>query len=102
MKIYFLSSRPCALTVGGAYFGVTDTFERFAELSLKDNLYAQFSPQGALPIGVFLTEKLRTEPPENCEVYLLKDGAAIYAKDFPPADFTSNTAVRDRGNWQDV
>lgn len=88
MKIYFLSSRPCALSLNGAFFGVTDKFERYAEISLKDNIYAQFSPQGGLPIGCFLTENLRFSPPENFEVYLLKDGIALYARDFPPTDFT--------------
>ena len=38
MKIYFLSSQPCALIIGGAYFGRTGDFERFAEISLQDNL----------------------------------------------------------------
>ena len=88
MKIYFLSSRLCALTLNGAFFGVTDAFERYAEIALTDNVYAQFSPQGGLPIGCFLNENLRFTPPEGFEVYLLKDGIALYARDFPPVDFT--------------
>lgn len=88
MKIYFLSSTPCALTLNGVFFGITDSFERSAELPLSDKLYARFSPEGALPLGFFITEKLLTEPPQGCEVYLLRDGVAIYACDFPPADFS--------------
>ena len=88
MKIYFLSSQPCALTVNGCYFGLCDTFERFAELSFKDENYILFQPQGAGAIGFFLTEEIRFSPPIGCEVYLLADGIAIYAKDFPPIDFT--------------
>ena len=68
MKIYFLSSRPCALMLGGVFFGMTDTFERFAEIEPKDNVFAEFIPEGALPVGFFITEKLRFSPPEQ-DVY---------------------------------
>ena len=88
MKIYFLSSQPCALSVGGCYFGLCDQFERFAELSLKDEHYILFQPQGAGALGFFLTENIRFTPPQGCEVYLLPDGIAVYARDFPPVDFT--------------
>lgn len=88
MKIYFLSSKPCALTINDAYFGMTDRFERFAEISLKDELFIRFTPENAQPIGFFLTENVRFTPPTGCEVYLLPDALAIYARDFPPSDLT--------------
>jgi len=88
MKIYFLSSRPCALTLNGAYFGLTNTFEKFAEVSPKDNLLAEFLPENASPIRFFINETLRFSPPDGCEVYLLKDGVAVFAKDFPPNHFS--------------
>lgn len=88
MKIYFLSSLPATLTLNEAYFGFTDTFERFAEISLKDNIFVRFTPQNALPISFFLTEDIRFTPPNGVEVYLLRDGIALYARDFPPSDFT--------------
>ncbi len=88
MKVYFLSSLPCCLTLNGAYFGVTDKFERFAEVALTDRIYAQFSPANAQPIGCFLSQELRFVPPEGFEVYLLPDGIALYARDFPPRDLT--------------
>ncbi len=96
MKIYFLSSTPCALTLNGVFYGVTDTFERSAELSLADNIYAQFSPQGKQPIGFFIDETLPTTPPDGCEVYILRDGIAVYACDFPPSDFTLRPIVQKR------
>ena len=96
MKIYFLSSRPCALMVNGAYFGLTDRFERFAELSLKDGLYISFMPENAQPLGFFLTENIRFQPPIGFEVYLLKDGVAVYARDFPPSDFVLKTIAQAR------
>lgn len=83
MKIRFLSAVPCALSIGGAYCGITDTFDRYADIRLKDNLFACFSPQNALPLGFFLNESLFFSPPEGVEVYLLRDGASVYAKDFP-------------------
>lgn len=88
MKIYFLSSLPATLTLNETYFGFTDNFERFAEISLKDNIFVRFTPQNALPISFFLTEDIRFTPPKGVEVYLLRDGIALYARDFPPSDFT--------------
>ena len=96
MKVYFLSSQPCALTIGDAYFGLTDRFERFAEISLKDRVLVRFTPEGALPIAFFLTENIRFTPPSGCEVYLLSDGLAIYARDFPPTDFSLQVLLQKR------
>ena len=96
MKIYFLSSRPCALTINGAYFGITDRFEKFADISPKDNLFAEFLPEGALPIRFFINESLRCSPPDGCEVYLVKDGIAVYAKHFPPTDFSLRPILQER------
>ncbi len=88
MKIYFLSSRPCALSVGGAYFGITDRFERFATIALSDNLPITFTPENALPLSFFLNDRIRFQAPVGVEVYLFKDAIALYARDFPPCDFT--------------
>ncbi len=96
MKIYFLSSRPCALMLGGVLFGMTDGFERFAEIEPKDNVFAEFIPEGALPVGFFITEKLRFSPPDHCEVYILKDGIAVFAKSFPPSDFSLKLVAQQR------
>lgn len=88
MKIYFLSSQPCALFVAGAYFGRTGDFERYAELSLKDGLPVQFVPEGAHPLACFLKETLPVQPPDGTEVYLLPDGIALRACRFAPVDLT--------------
>ncbi|MBR2442104.1 MAG: hypothetical protein IKB20_03465 [Clostridia bacterium] len=84
MKIYFLSAIPCALTLNGVYFGLTDRFERFAEIHLADKIFAEFIPENAQPIRFFITERLPSVPPQGCEVYLLPDGLAVFARDFPP------------------
>ena len=78
MKVYFLSSKPCILTLNGAYFGLTDTFERYAEISPKDNLFAEFTPESGQPIRFFLNENIRLNPPDRCEIYLLKDALAVW------------------------
>jgi hypothetical protein len=96
MKVYFLSSEPCALTLNDVYFSVTDSFERFIEVCPKDNIYARFSPQGKLPIGFFITENLRFSPPDGCDVYLLKDGIAVYAHDFYSADPSMHLITQKR------
>ena len=86
MKFYFLSAQPCALFLNGVYFGMTDAFERFADVAPKDNVFVQFIPQKGAPVKFFITESLRFQAPDGCEVYLLDDGAAVYAYDFPPED----------------
>ena len=98
MKIYFLSSTPCALFLNGAYFGLTDLFERFLDVQPKDEIFAEFIPEHALPIRFFITENLRFSPPDGCEVYLLKDGIAVYAKDFPPRDLALQVLSQARQN----
>lgn len=84
------------LTLNGAFFGATDKFERFADICLTDRIFAKFTPEGRLPIGFFITEELLSTPPIGCEVYLLRDGVAIYARDFPPADFTLHPIAQQR------
>ena len=96
MRIYFLASMPCALYIGGAYFGVVSSFERFADIPLADNLPVQFVPENALPVSFFLSEGIRFSPPERCEVYLVEDGIALYAKDFQPVDFTLRPITQNR------
>ena len=96
MKVYFLSSIPCALRVNNLFFGTTNLFERFAELSLKDGLFIEFVPEGKQAVSFFLTEQIRFAPPKGCEVYLLKDGLAIYARNFPPSDFTLRVIAQAR------
>ena len=96
MKIYFLSSMPCELTLNGVFFGITDNFERFAEINLSDRVFAKFTPEGKLPIGFFITEELLSAPPLGCEVYIIKEGVAVFARDFPPADFTLRPIAQER------
>lgn len=86
MKIYFLSSEPCILRLGGVYFGCVDTFERFARVNLSDGVFAEFIPENALPITFFITEELLRTSPCGCETYILRDAIAIYTRDFAPVD----------------
>ena len=96
MKVRFLSSVPCCLCVDGKYLGVTDTFDRYDDVKLKDNLFACFTPQNALPLGVFLNERLFFSPPEGVEAYLLRDGAAVFARDFPPRSPDTHIVAQER------
>ena len=96
MKIYFLSAQPCALKLNGVYFGTTDRYERFVEVSLQDRIFVEFTPENALPIGFFLTESLRFSPPDGCNVYILADGIAVYAWGFPPKDFSLHVIAQTR------
>ena len=96
MKLYFLSSTPCILRVGGAYFGQVGDFEKFAEITLKDNLFAEFIPQNALPVCFFLNEDLLFSPPKGVELYLTEHGAAIFVREFPPNDFSLKLIAQNR------
>ena len=96
MKIYFLSARPCALTLNKLYFGITDKFERYAEVNLADGVFAEFCAAGCLPLSFFITEELPNRPPDGCEVYRLHDGIAIYAVGFIPTDLTLRPIAQER------
>lgn len=96
MKVYFLSSQPCMLSLNGTFYGTTDDFERFAEINLSDHIFVKFSPEGAHPVSFFLTEEILTTPPNGCEVYLLKGGIAIRAYDFAPIDCTLQPITQKR------
>lgn len=96
MKVYFLSSIPCALRVNGLHFGCTDRFERFADVCLSDELFVEFLSEKRGTISFFLTERIRFSPPKGCAVYLLEDAIAVYARDFPPTDFTLRVHAQER------
>ena len=96
MRVYFLSAMPCALRLNGLYYGITDRFERYAEICLADKVYAEFSAEGNLPVGFFITEEITEKPPLGCEVYLLKEGVAVYACDFTSTDFSLRPVTQAR------
>ncbi len=96
MKIYFLSARTCALSLNGVYFGLTDRFERFAEIDLADNVFAEFLPENAQPIRFFINDRLPFVPPAGCEVYLLPDGLAVFARDFIENDRALRVIAQER------
>ena len=86
MRVYFLSSRPCALKINGVYLGVTDGFERYCELSSRDGALCEFVPLSGrhAPISFLFDDELLHTPPRGACVCLLPQGAAIYAYDFLP------------------
>ena len=96
MRIYFLSSQPAALYVGGAYFGKTHNFERFAEISLSDNLPVRFEAEGAVPLTFFLHERIPLSPPSGVDVYRLPTGLALFAHGFTPIDQTLTVVAQQR------
>ncbi len=96
MKIYFLSSIPCALSVNGAYFGITDLFPRHANAFLKDKLFITFTPENACPISFFLDENILFHAPSGVEVYRAPSFIALYAFGFSSLDFTLRTHAQLR------
>lgn len=86
MRIYFLSSQPAALYVGGVYFGQVFDFERYAELSLRDGIPVRLECEGMHPLHFFLDEKLPLRPPKGVSVYRLPEGLALHCDGFVPTD----------------
>lgn len=96
MKIYFLSSLPCALSINGAYFGITDLFPRHANAFLKDKLFITFTPENATPISFFLDENILFHAPNGVEVYRAPSFLVLYAFGFSSLDFTLRTHAQLR------
>ena len=44
MRVYFLSERPAALKLNGAYMGLIDSFEKFVEMGEGQKLLAEAVP----------------------------------------------------------
>lgn len=83
MKIYFLSSLPCALKIDGEYVGKTDGFERYLNLHLRDGHFIEFVPQGNyLSTAFFLTEDILFHPPEGVKLGHAPYVLIIYANEF--------------------
>ncbi|MBQ2740497.1 MAG: hypothetical protein IJF39_02615 [Clostridia bacterium] len=96
MRIYFLSSQPAALYVGGVYFGQAHDFERYAEISLQDGLPVRLEAEGMHPITFFLDERLPLQPPTGVSVYRLSDGLALYCDGFQSTDDTLRLIAQAR------
>ena len=86
MVIYFVSAEPAALKLNGVYAGPLNGFERCADINLKDNVFAEVCPEGGLPAGFFINEKLLSSPPEFMDVYLLGGEALVALRSFKSAD----------------
>lgn len=87
MRVYFLSEKPCGLTVSGIYLGLIDGFERSAELSPADELFLECRPQGEyLPVSFRFDEEFLCSPPPQVSLYFTERSVAVYISDFVPAD----------------
>ncbi|MDE7380402.1 MAG: hypothetical protein K2N14_05045 [Clostridia bacterium] len=79
MRIYFLSERPAALKLDGAYLGLIDGFEKFVDVDPNAKILVEVLPDGnALPISFFIDRKFFENPPEFADVYLCGEDAVIY------------------------
>ena len=96
MRIYFLSSQTAALYIGGAYFGQTHDFERYAEIYLQDSLPVRWEAEGMHPVTFFLDERLPLQPPTGVSVYRLQNGLALYCDGFQSTDDTLRVITQQR------
>lgn len=97
MRMYFLSEKPCGLKIGGAYLGLVDGFERFAELDLAAAPLCEFLPlQAFQPVRFCLDETFLHAPPEQARVYYTEQGVAVYACGFLRADQSLKVLWQER------
>lgn len=95
--MYFLAERTCALTVGGAYLGLVDGFERSAELSPQDGLFCELKPLGDfLPVRFRFDDDFLFAPPPHIDLYFTEKGAAVCAGGFLRADQTLRILAQTR------
>ena len=82
MRVYFLSEKRGALTVGGAYFGVVDGFERSAEVDPADGLYCECAAIGYVPVRFRFDEEFLFSPPPHVKLYFSGGDVAVYLHDY--------------------
>ena len=87
MRVFFLSEKTCALSVGGAYLGLVDGFERSVELQPSPDLFCELKPLGDfLPVRFILDENFLISPPPQVRLYFSEDSLGIYFCNFLRAD----------------
>lgn len=82
MRVYFLSEKRGALTVGGAYFGVVDGFERSAEIDPADGLFCECAAIGYVPVRFRFDEAFLFAPPPHVKLYFSGGDVAVYLYDY--------------------
>lgn len=82
MRVCFLSEKQCALTAGGAYLGIVDGFERYAEIDPADGLFIEMKPIGYKSVSFCFDEDFLFAPPRGVKLYFLRGGVAVCACDF--------------------
>lgn len=86
MRVYFLSSIPCMLTVGGLPLGLIDGHERFSELTPSDDLLIECVAPGYRPVRFFLSERFLLDPPAGVSLYYTRTGTAVFLSSFVRED----------------
>ena len=87
MRVFFLSEKTCALTIGGAYLGLVDGFERYVELEPSESLFCELKPCGNfLSVRFTLDDDFLLSPPPQVRLYYTENGLGIYVCDFLRAD----------------
>lgn len=82
MRVYFLSEKRGALTVGGAYFGVVDGFERSAEVDPADGLWCECAAIGYAPVRFRFDENFLFAPPPHVKLYFSGGDVAVWLYDY--------------------
>lgn len=96
MRVYFLSEKRGALTVGGAYFGAVDGFERSAELDPADALFCECAAIGYAPVRFCFDEQFLFAPPPHVKLYFSGDAVAVWICDFLREDSTLRVLWQER------
>lgn len=96
MRVYFLAEKTSALTVGGAYLGIVDGFERSVELDPADGLFCEIKPSGDLPVRFCFDGDFLLSPPPQITLYYSETAVAVYCSGFLRADQSLKVLWQER------
>lgn len=97
MRVYFLSEITAALSVGGAYLGIIDGFERFAELDPQAGMLCEAAPLGDYcPVRFRFDEDFLFSPPEHVRLYFSEGNVAVYVCGYLRADQSMKVLWQER------
>ncbi len=97
MRIYFLSERLAALKLNGAYLGLIDGFEKFAEIG-EEKVFAEALPaDGSKAVNFLIDGEFFKNPPPFTDVYLTGGDAVIYISRYEPAEGKLEVIAQESG-----
>ena len=90
MRVFFLSDRPCVLSINGLFLGSVDGHERSVELDPEDAVFCELQCPAYRSVCFRFDEAFLLSPPAHVQLYYTRTGVAVYVSDF----LRENSALR--------